>query len=258
MFKPHVDRRYRMEEVDLQPGGSTITVRTPSDNPFESAQDVEVYTQVSGGMAGPDAKMVSRAQLRHPTKGTPVTLPARVTKPGSAARVQPGQVQARVSVASAHRPHAGFMPGIGGGAPQRVMLAPRPNLQRRSFMPGLGDDASAVILGPPAPVTTPAVPSGSTVNAITGAITGISQSASNILGNRYASQAAESQARAAAAQAQAAQAQTERARVTAMLDTSIMNMGEHKTLVTVLLVGAGVAIVAAIAMKMRKGKKGRR
>jgi hypothetical protein len=43
--------------------GNTITVELASDNPFESGRDVEVYTQVSGGIAGPDPMMRSRGVL---------------------------------------------------------------------------------------------------------------------------------------------------------------------------------------------------
>jgi hypothetical protein len=56
-----VDRSYRTEEVNLRPGGSTITVTAPSDNPFETSdEDIEIVTQDSGGMAGPDPRMRSK------------------------------------------------------------------------------------------------------------------------------------------------------------------------------------------------------
>jgi hypothetical protein len=53
----------RRQSIGLRPMGNTITVELASDNPFESGRDVEVYTQVSGGIAGPDPKMRSRGVL---------------------------------------------------------------------------------------------------------------------------------------------------------------------------------------------------
>ncbi len=53
----------RRQSLGLRPMGNTITVELASDNPFESGRDVEVYTQVSGGIAGPDPKMRSRGVL---------------------------------------------------------------------------------------------------------------------------------------------------------------------------------------------------
>lgn len=106
-LRAHVQNRYREEAVDLQPYGNTISVEAPSDNPFESNADVEIYTQASGGMAGPDARMRSR--------GTLVQRP-RTTKH------QGGRSKAfHVTMDAAH---AGFMPGLGE--------------IRRGFMPGLG------------------------------------------------------------------------------------------------------------------------
>jgi hypothetical protein len=76
---------YRQEAIDLQPGGATISVTVPSDNPYEMGDDVEIVTQMSGGMAGPDPKMRSK---RVAAKGV--------------RRVRPAQ-----------RIHAGFLPGMG-------------------------------------------------------------------------------------------------------------------------------------------------
>jgi len=53
----------RRQSIGLRPMGNTITVELASDNPFESGRDVEVYTQVSGGIAGPDPMMRSRGVL---------------------------------------------------------------------------------------------------------------------------------------------------------------------------------------------------
>ncbi len=95
MNKPFVDNRYRREAVDLQPYGNTISVETASDNPFEANQDVEIFTQQSGGMSGPDPKMQSRRGHRKVQR-----------------RVTPGNVAARQFNAPATSAR-GFMPGLG-------------------------------------------------------------------------------------------------------------------------------------------------
>jgi hypothetical protein len=48
------------QNIGLRPMGNTVTVELASDNPFESAHPVEVYTQVSGGIAPADRRMRSR------------------------------------------------------------------------------------------------------------------------------------------------------------------------------------------------------
>lgn len=96
-LRAHVSNKYRTEAVDLQPYGNTISVEAPSDNPFESNADVEVYTQASGGMAGPDPRTRSRGLLTQRPRST---------------RHQGGKVKAyRVRMDAAH---AGFMPGMHG------------------------------------------------------------------------------------------------------------------------------------------------
>ncbi len=214
MVKPVcLDNKYRREEINLQPYGNTVSVETPEDNPFTQAQDVEVVTQASGGMAGPDPRMKSRAVRRHPLTGLPMKTPA-----GGAmgrGKVVPGRVAARQFMAPAHRQHAGFVPG-------------------------LGDDTAP-----------------STSSSIASAVSQAAGAASNIIGGRYASQAEASKARAAAAQAQAEQARTESNRITSMLDQSMMNAGQHKTLVYALLGVGALALGAAVFMKARKGGKRR-
>lgn len=211
MVKPvSVNNKYRREIIDLQPFGNTISVETPSDNPFEGAQDVEVVTQMSGGMAGPDPRMKSTQVRRHPITGLPMKRPA----PSRVARVVPGKVSARKFSAPAHRQHAGFVPG-------------------------LGDD------------TAPA----STASTISQAVSQAAGAASNILGSRYNAQAEQARAKAAAEQARAEQARTEGNRLTAIFDQSLLNAGQHKTLVFGILGLGAIALGAAVLMK--KGKKRR-
>jgi hypothetical protein len=96
-LRAHVSNKYRTEPIDLQPYGNTISVEAPSDNPFESNADVEVYTQASGGMAGPDPRVRSRGLLTQRPRST---------------RHQGGKVKSyRVNMDAAH---AGFMPGMNG------------------------------------------------------------------------------------------------------------------------------------------------
>ncbi len=93
--RPVVQNRYRREAVNLQPYGNTITVETPSDNPFERARTVEIHTQMSGGMAGPDAQQRSRKLS---------------IRPSTNSSMRAGAVPAIVLRAPAHRD---FMPGMG-------------------------------------------------------------------------------------------------------------------------------------------------
>ena len=93
--KPVINNRFRRESVDLQPYGNTISVTTDSDNPFEDPANVEVYTQLSGGMAGPDA--AQRSRRIH-------------TKPSTNRLVQGGRVPMIVANVASHR---SFMPGMG-------------------------------------------------------------------------------------------------------------------------------------------------
>lgn len=68
------DIPYRIDEVDMQPGGSTITVTVPSDNPFEIGADPVVVTQASGGITGADPrqrskKLIHKKGVRYVTRG---------------------------------------------------------------------------------------------------------------------------------------------------------------------------------------------
>ena len=212
MPKPTVSRRYRNEEVNLQPYGNTISVETPSDNPFESAQDVEVFTQMSGGMAGPDRAMQSKRKVRGRTTGmTPDRKPM-------AAGIRSGYAAGRRFNAPAHLQHSGFVPGLGADT------APAPTNWQTAA----------------------------------GAVGQAASTAAQVIGTRYATKAEEARARAAEAQAQAEAAITERSRMMAMLDTSMANMGQHKTLVFGLLGVGALALGAAFILKKRKGGGSRR
>jgi hypothetical protein len=59
-LRPRVDHKLRLEEVDLQPGGATISVTAPADNPYEDDGAVQVFTQASGGMSEADPHQSSR------------------------------------------------------------------------------------------------------------------------------------------------------------------------------------------------------
>jgi|GEM_PF-3209076 hypothetical protein len=97
--RPFVDNSYRTESVDLQPFGNTVSIETGSDNPFEDDQGIEVVTQQSGGMAGPDPRMRSRKTL---VRGTRVTA-----HPAGVSRTYHTRSQAN---------RQGFMPGMAGFA----------------------------------------------------------------------------------------------------------------------------------------------
>jgi hypothetical protein len=95
----HVHQRYSTQLVDVQPYGNTISIEADSDNPFEDDRDVEVVTQESGGMAGPDPRMRS----------------ARVMHKGTAVKAKPlpaGHARVYKTRGAANR--QGFMPGFGG------------------------------------------------------------------------------------------------------------------------------------------------
>ncbi len=92
--------RRRVEAIDLQPYGNTISVETPSDNPFEDAQDIEVFTQTNTGFGGPAPAHMRSKRI--------------ITNPASVSPMWAGRVAAAKMRAPAHRPHAGFAPGING------------------------------------------------------------------------------------------------------------------------------------------------
>ena len=97
--KPYVDHSYRTEPVDLQPYGNTISVTSVSDNPFEDDQEAEIFTQQSGGMAGPDPRMRSKRVMHKGTATKAKQHPA-------------GMAKVYKTRGAANR--QGFMPGFGG------------------------------------------------------------------------------------------------------------------------------------------------
>jgi len=149
--RPRVDHSYRTESVDLQPYGNTISVTSVSDNPFEDDQEAEIFTQQSGGMAGPDPRMRSKAVMH---KGTAVKTRqhhagvARVYKTNGAANRQ------------------GFMPGFGGfaglgadGPTPPAAFIPNPNGPGFIMAPDQSDQMAALTVqqdaaaqGPPSGV----------------------------------------------------------------------------------------------------------
>ena len=106
--------RRKIQKVDLQPFGNTISVEAESDNPFEDAQDVEVFTQANRGMGdtGPHRGARSRGI---------------VTKPQGRERiVHAGRAKAVMTVAPAHRQHGAFIPGMAGLGADPVYGPPSP------------------------------------------------------------------------------------------------------------------------------------
>lgn len=117
---------YRTERVDLQPGGNTVAVDAPSDNPFEDlAGPITVVTQASGGMSSPDPRMrskriVGRRIATHITRGflpgmgdgeeIEVGLYGAVRKTG---QLRPKQPKQRIHTATSRPVVRGFLPGMG-------------------------------------------------------------------------------------------------------------------------------------------------
>jgi hypothetical protein len=137
--KAFVDSSYRTEPVDLQPFGNTVSIETGSDNPFEDDQDVEIFSQQSGGMAGPDPRMRSKKTL---IKGTKVT-----THQAGVARTYKTRSQAN---------RQGFMPGMAGFA--GLGADPAPGLDQDEgnppgYVPPAGQAAPASPAAPAAPPT---------------------------------------------------------------------------------------------------------
>lgn len=95
-----VSNRRRVEAVDLQPYGNTISVETVSDNPFEDAQDVEVFTQTNDGFGGPAPASMRSKRI--------------ITRPEHVSPMWAGRVAAMKMRAPAHKAHAGFAPGMNG------------------------------------------------------------------------------------------------------------------------------------------------
>lgn len=247
-----IGQKYRMEEIDLQPYGNTISIETPSDNPFEDGRDVEIVTQDSGGLAGPDPKQRSRGLLIQRPRNT---------------KQQGGRVRAfRVTMDAAH---PGFMPGMGAiERPMRRMpvtrraritspgfmpgmgdlngpVANRRTVVRRNhngYMPGMGDDPVPATVVPAAPSTT--------ANVLT-AVQQAGSTAADVLKARYAAQAATSAARTSQAMANA-----EAARAEQMRSASMLSLGSGKNnLLTYGLVAAGVLGLTWAFFLRKPGRK---
>ncbi len=241
-----IGQKYRMEEVNLQPYGNTISVETTSDNPFEDDRDVEIVTQDSGGLAGPDPRQRSRGLLIQRPRTTKqqggrvrafhTTMDAAHPgfMPGMGAIERPMR---RMPVTRrAHITHPGFVPGMGDVA---TPMANRRTVTRRqhAFMPGMGAD----------PV--PAAPS-TTSNVLT-AIQQAGQTTADVIRAKYEAQAAGSTARAAQASAAA-----EAARAEQMRNASLLNMGGGKSnLLTYALVGVGVLGLTWALFLKKSGRK---
>ncbi len=204
MPAPRVNNRYRSEEVDLQPGGATISVVTQADNPYENEGDIQIVTQESGGMADPDTDQTTAGQV---WKGS-----SRMHRGGSNSRLNrmgnrpSGTAPVRTSVVSANSPQNsdgtiddddnedGSSNGMFG-------------------LGNLGVDYSGVDMGPDAPLNpaTPTTPAATTQGSsfdwskfLTAAVPAIASSAGGIVQANYAQKTAAANASAAASQAQAA------------------------------------------------------
>ena len=239
-MKPTIAQKYRTQAIDLQPYGNTISVEASSDNPFESDQDVEIFTQASGGMAGPDPRMRSRGLL--------VSRPKNRGHHNGKARTY------RVNQDSAHN---GFFPGMGDldGTGRRVRKTRM--ISRNGFMPGFGDlDGGARRAMRSRRISNNGffpgmgdVPGASATPTWLQALTGAAQTAGGIVGQRY-------DAKTAASMAAAEQARADQQRSQALMSASLMSrtgdsMGQHKTLV----IGLGVVAAAAIAYALFLRKK---
>jgi len=232
-MNPVIDRKYRREAVDLQPSGNVVVVETTSDNPFENDDDVDVYTQESGGMAGPDSRQRSRGLA------APKRTGARLMRQGQA-RV----IRTRAPAAFAH---AGFMPGMGDlGAMKRrakvAAVAKARGMPSAYFMPGMGADPVA-----PAAAAAPGFWA-SLLPAATGLV--------STAGGAYSSQQAARQADAQRAKAEAeARIEAERTKQS-MMSRSYDAMAQHKG-ISLPLIGVAVAALAVagfVWMGRRKAK----
>jgi hypothetical protein len=140
---------YRSEAIDLQPGGATITVSVPSDNPYEMGDDVEVVTQMSGGMAGPDPKMRSK---RVAAKGMRRVRPAASAHagflPGMGDDLEGDDLEGdevEVGLFGAVRKPRGGRKAKPSARPKQYLVQARP--VHAGFLPGMGTDPNDVMAG---------------------------------------------------------------------------------------------------------------
>lgn len=235
--RPHVVNRYRTQEIDLQPYGNTISIETDSDNPFEEDQDVEVFTQASGGMAGPDPQQRSRGLLARRSQTT---------------HHQGGKV--RTFTTRMDAAHPGFMPGMGEltRTPAKRRSSTGRGGTSRAFMPGMGgfgDASTGFDTGEgnvPAPGS--AVSSPSWLTALTQGLQTAGATTSSVMATRTA----KAQADAARSTAAAELARADQMRQSAM----ITGGGKAGSSYTLPLIGLAVAAGAvALFLKMGKGKR---
>lgn len=242
--RPRVDNRYRSQEVNLQPYGNTVSVEADSDNPFEDTRDVEIFTQASGGMAGPDPRQRSR--------GVMVKRPQNTRRQG-------GQVRAfRVTMDAAH---AGFMPGMAGRPERTRARRPMVRVTHSGFMPGLGGVDRPVRrrhngympgMGDVPPMLAP-VPAPSGTPAWLQAVQAAGNTAAGVVQARYDSKTAASGAKAQQAMMAAEAARADQMRSQSLMSSSLSNMGKNKVLVYGL--GAVAAIALGAALFLKKGKR---
>lgn len=244
--RPRVDNRYRTQEVNLQPYGNTVSVEADSDNPFEDDRDVEIVTQASGGMAGPDPRQRSRGLL--------------VSRPRDTRR-QGGQARAfRTTMDAAH---PGFMPGMGGAPQRRPQVKRMVRVTHPGFVPGMGGVDRPVRRRPPMgrhngympgmgadPV--PAAPAAGTP-AWLQAVQAAGQTAASVTQARYDAQTAAATAKSQQALMAAEQARADQMRSQSMMSSTLANMNKNKVL-TYGLIGVGVLALGA-AFFFKKGKR---
>lgn len=212
-MKPVIAQKYRTQQIDLQPYGNTISVEAASDNPYDSDQDVEIYTQASGGMAGPGRSMRSRGTM--------------IRRPRTSKLINGKAKTYRVNQDAAHN---GFFPGMGEIA------------GRRSFMPGLGAGEVPLMLRPPEP-NQPSV-----WGSIANAFGTVASTAGSVITTREGTKLTAAQANRADADARAEHARAERMDAEARMRSG---GGSSKNLMVGLGIAA-VAAVGLVMLLKRK------
>jgi hypothetical protein len=140
---------YALQPVDTQPAGNTISVTCPSSNPFEDHCDIQIETQRSGGIAGPDPRQVSRRI---------VTTGKRL------APVHAGRALVRQRIAPAVR--AGFLPGLGAAPTGKPK--PKPAGQKVLIVTPAAEASwwEAMLSGPVGALQVAAMPKAPTVRTV--------------------------------------------------------------------------------------------
>jgi len=210
----------RIQPIDLQPYGNTISIEADSDNPFEDDRDVEIFTQASGGMAGPDDRQRSKKVL---------------TKPANVRGHIRGQARSFKTVESAHR--QGFMPGFGGFGDSQSSID-QDEANPPGFVPASGPAPTATIPG----TNVPSSGGPSFLQTLTQAITGGANVANTALSTRQ-TKAATDLINAQTTQAMALRNQQQAAR------------GGASSMAKYLPVAIGVVGAIAIGAMLLKGRK---